>query len=200
MDKQFNQRNLVEEYYLKLVKIGSTDGWKGDYLQCPLCGYYVYKGNGYDKCPCGNISVDSDMLRVTIEKCSEMEIKQFESYKISEDKYQNEKTYMENGNLVWITKTGNRKEYKKQDTDITKYIFSDKWIYVMEDYNKSKVKSNLYRINRTNETIHFYKLNSDSDKVVNFSIDRETLKANTWDCFLYTFDKEMKIMHYVFTK
>ena len=67
-----NQEKLFQDYVLEFVSKGPTArGWEGHYLKCPICGYYVKKGRGYDECLCGNISIDSDMLRVTVEKTPE---------------------------------------------------------------------------------------------------------------------------------
>lgn len=62
-----NQEKLLRDYDLTFISKGPKDhGWIGHYLKCPLCGYFVLKGKGYDQCICGNISIDSDMLRVTV--------------------------------------------------------------------------------------------------------------------------------------
>ena len=58
--------------------MGSTEhGWPGEYLKCPRCGDFVFKGEGYDECSCGNISVDSDMLRITIKLSAEQDVETY---------------------------------------------------------------------------------------------------------------------------
>ena len=77
-----DQEKLLKEYNLVLVSKGPKDGmWRAQYLKCPFCNYYVLKGEGYDECPCGNISMDSDMLRVCVEKCDESEIETYNAVK-----------------------------------------------------------------------------------------------------------------------
>ena len=77
-----NQRRLLRDFELELVSIGPKDGrWKGEYLKCPICGYFVLKGRGYDKCICGNISIDSDMLRVSVPATSELEVEVYNAKK-----------------------------------------------------------------------------------------------------------------------
>ena len=73
-----DQTQLLEQFTLERISRGPTKrGWEGEYLKCPRCGYFVFKGKGYDECACGNISVDSDMLRVTIKNSSEEDIETF---------------------------------------------------------------------------------------------------------------------------
>ncbi len=72
------QEKLLRDYDLQFVAKGPTEkGWVAHYLKCPLCGYYVYKGRGYDKCPCGNISIDSDMLIVSVRYSPQSEVEQY---------------------------------------------------------------------------------------------------------------------------
>jgi hypothetical protein len=67
---------------LEFVSKGPIEGmWRGEYLKCPICNYYVLKGKGYDECTCGNISVDSDMLRVAIVKSPESLIEVYNAKK-----------------------------------------------------------------------------------------------------------------------
>lgn len=75
-----NQERLLRQYELLFVARGPVDGmWQCHYLKCPECSYYVYKGPGYDECPCGNISIDSDMLRVSVDISKESDIETFNS-------------------------------------------------------------------------------------------------------------------------
>lgn len=69
-----DQEMLLEKFDLKLIAKGPLGGWRGDYLKCPICGYYVYKGPGYDACPCDNIVVDSDYLRAIVKDSSECDV------------------------------------------------------------------------------------------------------------------------------
>lgn len=79
-----DQTELKRDYDLKLVSNGPINGtWNGHYLKCPLCGYFVLKGAGYDQCSCGNISVDSDMLRVVVDKTPESEVEVYNATKLS---------------------------------------------------------------------------------------------------------------------
>jgi hypothetical protein len=73
-----DQEKLLRDFVLEFVSKGPTArGWEGAYLKCPLCGYYVLKGRGYDKCRCGNITIDSDMLRVHIGNSLESDVETF---------------------------------------------------------------------------------------------------------------------------
>jgi hypothetical protein len=73
-----NQDRLLRENRLVFVSKGPLDGmWRCQYLKCPNCGYYVLKGGGSDECPCGNIAIDSDTLRVRIVHSSESEVECF---------------------------------------------------------------------------------------------------------------------------
>ena len=77
-----NQKKLLEKYELKFVSKGPVDKlWQGQYLKCPICNYFVLKGKGYDECSCGNISIDSDMLRVSVDKSKESEIEVYNAIK-----------------------------------------------------------------------------------------------------------------------
>jgi hypothetical protein len=79
---RIKQEKLLRDYVLQFVIKGPTkQGWIAHYLKCPVCGYYVYKGPGYDKCPCGNISIDSDMLRVSVRNTPEAEVEQYNEVK-----------------------------------------------------------------------------------------------------------------------
>ena len=200
MNDSFDQKYLLENYFLKLVNIGSENGWKGTHILCPRCGYYVFKGNGYDKCPCGNITIDSEMLRVSVKNDEEIGIEQFEAIKIANDNKVNDESYIENGVIVWKTKAGNRKEYRAKSTKIKKYVFSEKWIYILEDYMGYKGESNLYRINRKNEIIAYYNLENVNDGFTDFSISNEIIEANTWECMQYRYNDEMKAISVIFTK
>lgn len=82
MPQVTDQIRLLRDYDLVFVSKGSVDGmWRCHYLKCPKCTYYVFKGAGYDECLCGNISIDSDMLRVTISETPESEIETYNAYK-----------------------------------------------------------------------------------------------------------------------
>jgi hypothetical protein len=75
-----NQEKLKRKYRLTLVSKGPKDGmWQGHYLKCPLCGYFVLKAGGYDECTCGNISMDSDMLRVSVRETAESEVEVYDA-------------------------------------------------------------------------------------------------------------------------
>lgn len=77
-----DQEKLLRDFELESVSKGPKDGmWSCHYLKCPLCGHYVLKGSGYDECTCGNISIDSDMLRVTVQKSKEIDIETFNAVK-----------------------------------------------------------------------------------------------------------------------
>ena len=82
-----NQERLKRDYQLRLVSKGPKEGaWRGHYLKCPLCGYLVLKGTGYDECTCGNISIDSDMLRVSVRQTPESEVEVYDAIKRSDKK------------------------------------------------------------------------------------------------------------------
>jgi len=82
MPKIISQEKLAQNFNLEFVSKGPLDGmWQCHYLKCPICGYFVYKGKGYDKCPCGNISIDSDALRVVVLKTPESEIETYKAIK-----------------------------------------------------------------------------------------------------------------------
>ena len=67
-------------FSLALVSRGPKDGrWVGAYLRCPSCDYYVSKGPGFDECPCGNIAIDSDMLRVAVRQTPEAEVETYDA-------------------------------------------------------------------------------------------------------------------------
>jgi hypothetical protein len=75
-----NQEKLKQKYKLQLVSQRPKDGmWQGDYLKCPLCGYFVLKGGGYDECMCGNISVDSDMLGISVRQSRESDVEVYDA-------------------------------------------------------------------------------------------------------------------------
>src|SRR5712672_3026802 len=62
-----DQEKLKRDYLLRLFSIGPKDGmWRGHFLKCPVCDYFVFKGDGYDECTCGNITIDSAWLRVSV--------------------------------------------------------------------------------------------------------------------------------------
>jgi hypothetical protein len=66
---QATEATLKERFELEFVSHGPTErGWEGDYLRCPVCTTFVLKGHVTHACPCGNIAIDSAMLRVTVEK------------------------------------------------------------------------------------------------------------------------------------
>jgi hypothetical protein len=62
---------------IKVPDIYIQNNWKGRYLLCPFCDEFVLKGNGYGKCKCGNLGIDSDMLRVHLERSTFNEIFQY---------------------------------------------------------------------------------------------------------------------------
>jgi len=73
-----DQSKLMRDYDLEFVSKGPLDGmWRCHYLKCPKCNYFVYKGTGYDECECGNISIDTDMLRVTVLETPESEVETY---------------------------------------------------------------------------------------------------------------------------
>ncbi len=74
-----DQKALFEENELRLISKGPARGWTGDYLKCPSCGYFVFKGAGYDACPCGNIVIDSDYCRVTVKNSAERDVECYEA-------------------------------------------------------------------------------------------------------------------------
>ncbi len=77
-----NQRRLKRDYTLKFVSMGPKGGmWRAHYLKCPLCGYFVLKGAGYDECTCGNIKIDSDTLRVAVLKTPESDVETYNATK-----------------------------------------------------------------------------------------------------------------------
>ena len=58
---------LRQLFTLELLSHGPTQaGWEGDYLLCPECNTFVLKGGGNRSCECGNLFIDSDMLRVSV--------------------------------------------------------------------------------------------------------------------------------------
>ncbi len=82
-----NQEKLRRDFQLTLVSRGPNEGaWRGNYLKCPLCGYFVLKGAGYDECTCGNISIDSDMLRVSVRQTPESEVDVYDATRRSAKK------------------------------------------------------------------------------------------------------------------
>lgn len=73
-----DQASLLRGYDLEFVANGPLNGmWRCHYPKCSKCDYYVLKGAGYDECRCGNISIDSEMLSVTISKTPESEIETY---------------------------------------------------------------------------------------------------------------------------
>jgi len=77
-----DQAILLRDYDLEFVSKGPLDGiWCCQYLKCPKCLYYVLKGAKYDECSCGNISIDSDMLRVTVSEILESKIATYDAIK-----------------------------------------------------------------------------------------------------------------------
>jgi hypothetical protein len=75
-----DQERLLRNFDLVFISNGPKDGmWWGHYLKCPICGYYASKGAGFDECPCGNIVVDSGMLRVSIEHSSESDVECYDT-------------------------------------------------------------------------------------------------------------------------
>lgn len=78
MPQVTDQDELRRKFSLELVSRGPERGmWRGQYLRCPRCDYHVLKGPGYDECPCGNIAVDSDMLRVAVRDTPEAEVETY---------------------------------------------------------------------------------------------------------------------------
>lgn len=77
-----NQVALLRDYTLQLVSTGPKDGqWVGQYLKCPICGYFVLKGAGYDECLCGNISWILTTLRVVVRKTPESQVEIYNAAK-----------------------------------------------------------------------------------------------------------------------
>lgn len=82
MPKMTDQEKLKQHSDLEFVSKGPKEGmWRGQYLKCPICRYYVLKGEGYDECECGNISIDSDTFRVTVDKTPESEVEVYNASK-----------------------------------------------------------------------------------------------------------------------
>lgn len=74
-----DQDRVLRDHDLVFLSKGPVAGmWRCQYLKCPLCGSYVLKGANYDRCTCGKITIDSDMLRVVVQQSSESDV---ESYK-----------------------------------------------------------------------------------------------------------------------
>ncbi len=69
-----NQKKLFKDFDISLLTTGPKGGWTGAYLKCPICSYFVFRGAGYDQCPCDNIVIDSDYCRVTVKDSAESEI------------------------------------------------------------------------------------------------------------------------------
>ena len=81
MPEKTDQKKLLENYELEFISKGSTDkGWIGQYYLCPICRYYVDRTK-YDECDCGNISIDVDYCRISVEKCKESEIEVYNANK-----------------------------------------------------------------------------------------------------------------------
>lgn len=80
MGQNTDQDRLLRENLLELVSVGPVgDLWHGEYLKCPICGYLVSKGNGYDECLCGNIDIDADYFRVSIRDSQHSEIECYDA-------------------------------------------------------------------------------------------------------------------------
>ena len=63
----------------------SPSGWIGQYYLCPLCGYYVDR-NKYDECECGNITIDVDYCRISVNRTPHCEVKVFNASRKKDDK------------------------------------------------------------------------------------------------------------------
>lgn len=75
-----NQERLLRDFDLVFVSKGPKNGmWWGHYFKCPICGYYASKGAGFDECPCGNIAIDDDMFRVSVDISSDSEIECYDA-------------------------------------------------------------------------------------------------------------------------
>ena len=75
-----SEATLTECFDLELVSRGPTsNGWEGDYLRCPVCSTFVLKSAESHGCPCGNIFIDADALRVVVEKGPESAIEVFKA-------------------------------------------------------------------------------------------------------------------------
>lgn len=75
-----DQQRLFRENELVFVSKGPLAGmWRCHYLKCPRCGYYVLKGAGYDECPCGNIAMDSGMMRGSVRDSAESDVECYDS-------------------------------------------------------------------------------------------------------------------------
>lgn len=69
------EATLKQSFTLEFVSHGPTErGWEGHYLKCPECKFLVQKGGGCHACPCGNIEVDSGMLRVFVHRGTESSV------------------------------------------------------------------------------------------------------------------------------
>ena len=66
---------LRKSILLKFVSHGPCRaGWRGDYLKCPCCQFFVLKGGGNHGCPCGNLFVDYEMLRIHVRDSDESKV------------------------------------------------------------------------------------------------------------------------------
>ena len=75
------ETELRATFLLEFVAHGPTaQSWEGDYLKCPECLTFVHKGGDNHRCPCGNVCIDSDMLRVIVTNGPESTI---ETYRAS---------------------------------------------------------------------------------------------------------------------
>jgi hypothetical protein len=73
-----SEASLREKFNLELVSRGPTsNGWEGDYLRCAVCSTFVLKGGENHGCPCGNIFIDTDSLRVVVENGPESSVEVF---------------------------------------------------------------------------------------------------------------------------
>lgn len=198
--KAFMQKDLLTGYFLMPVEPESESGWKGSHLLCPSCGYYVYKGPGNDSCPCGNISINSDMLRVTIENFSEAEIQQFKALKVEDEALAVEKYSIIDGCLIWDSASGNSKTYRPISTQIKEFIINDRSIVVLEMFHGFNKQSNLYRIDRNSEKLTYFQLPEANDFYVEIESEKGVLYGNSYGCFKCKFDINGQIESKQFTK
>jgi hypothetical protein len=77
-----DQVRLLKDFDMESVSKGPLDGTlRCHYFTCPKCDYFVLKGAGYGECRCGNISIDSYMLRVTVSVTPESEVETYNDVK-----------------------------------------------------------------------------------------------------------------------
>ena len=76
-----DQEAHLRDYSLEFLSKGPTDrGWVGQFYKCPLCGYFADRSK-YDECDCGNISIDADYCRITVEDSPESDVEVYNAVK-----------------------------------------------------------------------------------------------------------------------